>query len=1145
MKHRLQRGVSALLATMMLGQLVPTALAAPVEIPKDQTVAVAVSQENVAITEAVFPDAAFRSWLENPANINGYGADGVLTAEELANIRSIDVANQNLTSLQGIEVFFALETLDCKNNALTALDVSQNTALKHLHCAFNRISTLDVSGLTSLISLNCEHNGMTELDLTGCAALEVIYCRNNNLSAVDFSTNTNLKFITVFDNRLTDVDLSMLSKLEFVHINHNRLTHLDLSHNTNLSPIGSGFVAQNNWLETLTLPVSSGLEVEASVYAEQDPKVGYERTAWYLDPDFSQPVPEKLTANGQTLYAKWLPNDYTIYFSANGGSGSMASQAAVWDTELSLPDNEFSRVGYRFTGWEDTYGDGKTYAAQETVKNLAGEIQGDRVTLYAQWQPIEFQIAFDENGGSGQMEAVEATYDETKSLPECGFTPPEDMEFAGWSLTPDGAVQYRDLAAVRNLTAQEGETVTLYAVWREPIVDQYLQQLDQAFSEYVPADYTSRDWTTLTEGYEAARTELMTAEEEQLEALLSQAKQDMAQVPTLSARVDQVVQLWRSAYGEVIGQIDGQAISEENAASVNDGAQQAMEGLTPEFVENQTDLTEEEDCQQVAASAQSQIQETVEGLQRLRKAAQWAAGLDGLSTRAMSQVTATWLSVYESAVAEAQTHTAQLQTALLDALEQRAELAGEKQESIAQLYLDRSSYDPSQYSEEGIGQLDSILQNGIAAVEQAESVSEVGELLSQAQADMAAVPDLSGVAPTPPEAEEDSVVRLPVTGTTEGKDYTAQLDADQLKKAVETALQGAQTNGTAPTIHVEIPSDAAETVQLEIPARGLMELSAHEQASFVMETAMGSISLDAGALVALGDSAEDRTVTMLLTAAAQTRNASDSDGPLWAWQLMCDGEEITQLQSGQAEVQVPYTLGDQQNPDGVVIHTRNTVGIWSEMETSYDVQSQMAGFVSASPCVFTVGYDETMTWTGSFEDVDQQAWYYPAVRYVCFHGMMMGTSADAFLPDGAFSRAQMAQILYNLEGRPQAPESDYTDVSPDAWFAPAIHWATQAGVLTGYGDGRVGPDDLITREQLATMLYRYAEQKGYDTSLQGDLSGFADADAISDYARDPMLWAYGSGIVVGMDENTLVPGGTATRAQAATMMMRFHKTFLP
>lgn len=375
MKYKLQRGMSALLAVILLGQHAPAALAAPEDTP---------AGEAVAITETVFPDAAFRKWLENPAHISGYGADGLLTVEELADIRSIDVANQNLSTLQGIEVFFALESLNCKNNRLTALDVSGNTGLKYLHCAFNRISSLDVSGLKDLISLNCESNGMTALDLTGCSALEIIYCRSNNLPAVDFSTNTSLKFIETFDNRLTEVDLSMLTELEFVHLDHNRLTHLDLSHNTNLSPIGSGFVARNNWLDTLTLPVSSTLVVEASVYDEQDPKVGYERTAWYLDPDFTQPAPDNLPANGQTLYVKWLPNDYTIYFSANGGSGSMPSQAAVWDTELVLPDSGFSRWGYRFIGWENTYGDGKAYTPQETVKNLGGDIQGDRVTLYAQ-----------------------------------------------------------------------------------------------------------------------------------------------------------------------------------------------------------------------------------------------------------------------------------------------------------------------------------------------------------------------------------------------------------------------------------------------------------------------------------------------------------------------------------------------------------------------------------------------------------------------------------------------------------------------------------------------------------------------------------------------------------------------------------------
>lgn len=102
----------------------------------------------------------------------------------------------------------------------------------------------------------------------------------------------------------------------------------------------------------------------------------------------------------------------------------------------------------------------------------------------------------------------------------------------------------------------------------------------------------------------------------------------------------------------------------------------------------------------------------------------------------------------------------------------------------------------------------------------------------------------------------------------------------------------------------------------------------------------------------------------------------------------------------------------------------------------------------------------------------------------------------------------------------------------------------QSGILTGYGDGRVGPDDAITREQLAAILYRYAGRKGYDTSTQADLSSFADVDAVSAYARLPLAWAYATGIVNGTDATTLAPDGTATRAQAATMLMRFHKNHL-
>ena len=328
-------------------------------------------------------------------------------------------------------------------------------------------------------------------------------------------------------------------------------------------------------------------------------------------------------------------------------------------------------------------------------------------------------------------------------------------------------------------------------------------------------------------------------------------------------------------------------------------------------------------------------------------------------------------------------------------------------------------------------------------------------------------------------------------------------------------------------------------MELTLPVNALAQLGGHHQAAFVMETSIGSIALNALALVSVADWAREDTVTMVLTAVPKAREADSQ--PLWAWRILCGENEITSLNGGQAEVSVPYTLDPRQDPECVIIRTQDIAGGWHEAETAYDVQAQSARFAAAAPCVFTVGYDETLAWAGGFADVDKQAWYYPAVRYVCFHGMMNGTSGESFAPENQLTRAQMAQLLYNLEGRSQAGKVNYSDVSQDAWYAPAIGWAVQSGILTGYGNGRIGPDDPITREQLAVMLYRYAEQKGFDTSAQADLDEFTDRDAVSSYARLPLAWAHASGIINGTGAATLSPGGMATRAQSAAMLMRFHE----
>lgn len=243
----------------------------------------------------------------------------------------LDCSRNSLTQLD-LSQNPALVQLYCSNNRLTSLDVSQNMNLEHLGCSFNRITQLDLTGHSKLIALNCEMNLLTSLTLTGCTDLLSMYCRNNLLTSLDLTDNTKLVFIETFDNRLTSIDVSGLANLRFLHIDHNRLTELDMSHNTKLE--GGGFVARNNFMEKIYLPNQPGLIVYLDDYEEQDPIHGYDRAAWFLDPEFRTPAPAELEAAGQTLYSQRIPNKYTIYFSANGGNGSIASVPAQWDSDV-------------------------------------------------------------------------------------------------------------------------------------------------------------------------------------------------------------------------------------------------------------------------------------------------------------------------------------------------------------------------------------------------------------------------------------------------------------------------------------------------------------------------------------------------------------------------------------------------------------------------------------------------------------------------------------------------------------------------------------------------------------------------------------------------------------------------------------------
>ena len=179
-----------------------------------------------------------------------------------------------------------------------------------------------------------------------------------------------------------------------------------------------------------------------------------------------------------------------------------------------------------------------------------------------------------------------------------------------------------------------------------------------------------------------------------------------------------------------------------------------------------------------------------------------------------------------------------------------------------------------------------------------------------------------------------------------------------------------------------------------------------------------------------------------------------------------------------------------------------------------------------------------------FTDISEKDWFYGDVMFVYENGLMLGTSKTLFSPHGTVMRGMMATILWRMEGSPVPKgKNSFTDVEAGKWYADAITWTAENGIFAGYGKDKFGPDDPITREQLAAIFYRYADYKGYDLTVKGNLDKFKDADKITDYAKTAMQWAVGNGLVNGKSGNLLDPQGTATRAEIAAMLHRFIEKY--
>ena len=189
--------------------------------------------------------------------------------------------------------------------------------------------------------------------------------------------------------------------------------------------------------------------------------------------------------------------------------------------------------------------------------------------------------------------------------------------------------------------------------------------------------------------------------------------------------------------------------------------------------------------------------------------------------------------------------------------------------------------------------------------------------------------------------------------------------------------------------------------------------------------------------------------------------------------------------------------------------------------------------------------DETGVWPFQDVAVMEGDWVYESVSYVYNRHIMTGLDARYFGTESLLARAQFAVILYRMNGKPPVVyEERFPDVKEGTWYSDAVLWANSVGIVNGYEDGNFGPADVITREQMLVMMYRYAKYMQYDTSLTADLSGYPDALAVSDWAWEAMRWAVGSGVIHG-DGGYLNPQGTVNRVVCATIIMNFLETYDP
>ena len=790
-----------------------------------------------------------------------------------------------------------------------------------------------------------------------------------------------------------------------------------------------------------------------------------------------------LASDSQTItIEKFIPT-YTVSFDAGGGTGTMADEK-VKEGDYELPACGFTApAGQEYKAWSI---DGVEYNEGYVYK-----VEND-ITVVALWQDIKtFTVTFDANGGSGSMASKTFNEGDKLTLPECSFTAPSGKQFKAWSV--DG----KEYAAGDSITISAD--ITVKAVWEDA-------EIEPKVIATVCFHLQGGTVSGLKDGQTVEYTE-----------------DDIGTALPTATRSGYIFDGW---FDKKSGGTQYKKVSESMPADLyahwteeeDNTIRVTFRLIGAKLADEDVDLGAKRYMPDYVTWIATTAYEMEEGatVYDLWVKATGDAGIKSVGA-AKNYVSAVYapdsLGGYELAE-----FTNGKRSGWMYTINGKHPGYGLKEQKLTDgdvviwHYVNDYAYEVDDWVSEGQWQSlgDGTYYN--LWLKAPDRFGGAGGGLKPSggggnggggsSGDDGKDEDKTSDQENTPVVKDDTITVKPEVEDGEAK-------AEVGEEAVTEALE----NCTDDILTVKVDTKDADSVELTLSAEAVKAVS-DADADLHIETENGTVKLDADALSELAGSGKDVTVTVQANEDGTTKLAVNVNGK-------------------PADVKMKVELPAAE--DGQVLVAVHADGTEEIIKKSLVEDGKVYAELPAGATVKIIENAK------SFNDVKDSDWFADAVEFASSHELFQGVAEGEFAPKLPMTRAMLVTVLYRLEDEPDAAGTiHFDDVADNTWYSDAVAWAAEAGIVQGTGDG-FDPNANVTREQIATILYRYAQKIGLDTSAKGDISRFSDGAKVSSWASDAMAWAVSVGLFRGDDTNSLNPQGDATRAEVATLLERLVK----